>query len=159
MSDEKEPGFKVSDRRLFNPDGTPRTPDPELEPAPAPAAPAEPQAATGTQAQRTPEVLPGPAFGAEDEMGAGSLEEPEMTEFMEFVMNIATSTAFIPLGLMEHPATGRPQVNLPAAQQGIDLLAMLREKTRGNLTRAEEEFFETLLADLRMQFVSLNGGR
>lgn len=82
-------------------------------------------------------------------------EEAEMTDFMQFLYSFASSTAFIHLGLIEHPATGRPEVNLPAAQQGIGMLMLLREKTKGNLTRTEDEFFETLLADLQMQFVSL----
>ena len=74
--------------------------------------------------------------------------------FMEFLMGVASS-AFIHLGLMEHPATGTRQVDLRSAQQSIGMLAMLREKTRGNLTPEEETFFEDLLADLRMQFVAL----
>jgi hypothetical protein len=56
----------------------------------------------------------------------------------------------------EHPATGRPEVNLPAGQQAIEMLRILREKTSGNLTREEEDYFEELLAVLRMRFVELN---
>ncbi|NDD64494.1 MAG: DUF1844 domain-containing protein, partial [Acidobacteria bacterium] len=58
------------------------------------------------------------------------------------------------LGLVEHPQTGRPQVNLDAARETIDLLDMLRDKTRGNLTRGEDKLFEDLMADLKMQFVA-----
>lgn len=79
---------------------------------------------------------------------------PEQTMFTEFVMGIASS-AFIYLGLVEHPATGRRQVDLRAAKEAIDMLLMLREKTQGNLTRGEEKFFDDLLSDLKMQFVSL----
>jgi hypothetical protein len=158
MSDEKDLGFKVSDRRLFNPDGTPR----EIEPESAPSAPAQPEApaaggppaaASGPQFTREPatEAAAGPdaAFG-----DPGGHEEDEMTEFMAALMNIA-SPAFIYLGLADHPATGRPQIDLGAAQQYIEILAILREKTKGNLTRSEEDFFEGILADMRMQFVAL----
>ncbi|MBL8166807.1 MAG: DUF1844 domain-containing protein [Acidobacteria bacterium] len=75
--------------------------------------------------------------------------------FTEFLMGIASS-AFVYLGLVEHPATGRRQVDLMAAKESIDMLVMLREKTKGNLTRGEDRFFEDLLADLQMQFVALN---
>jgi len=134
MPDEQQGAFKVTDRRLFNPDGTPRE-----QPSPG-----EPQPA--------PEPLAAPVF--EPEADDLSDAAPEMTEFMNVVMEFA-ATAFIHLGLAEHPATGRPQVNLPAAQQAIEMLRILQEKTTGNLTREEDQFFGSLLADLQMRFVSL----
>jgi hypothetical protein len=45
------------------------------------------------------------------------------------------------------------------AHQSIDILAMLQEKTRGNLTPAEEKFLETLLTDLRLRYVTKAGGK
>jgi hypothetical protein len=81
--------------------------------------------------------------------------EPEQTLFTEFLMGIASS-AFVYLGLVEHPATGRRQVDPMAARESIEMLVMLRDKTKGNLTRGEEKFFNDLLADLKMQYVSLN---
>jgi hypothetical protein len=150
MPEEKEGGFKVSDRRLFNPDGTLREEASEREtPANNAAAAPPPVAPVNAQPQRAPEPAPNPAFAQPPEE-----EMPEATEFMEFLMGVASS-AFIHLGLMEHPATGTRQVDLRSAQQSIEMLVMLREKTRGNLTREEESFFEDLLADLRMQFVAL----
>ena len=86
---------------------------------------------------------------------------PEQTEFTEFLMRIA-SEAFIYLGLVEHPMTGRRQVDLQAAKESIDMLTMLRAKTEGNLTPGEARFFDELLGDLKMQFVSFRqqpGGR
>ncbi len=164
MSEEQESGFKISDRRKFNPDGSPR--DTYTEPEAAPAAPvtAPPVAAAApppqqvmrpedvysTAARQALEPEPSP-FAKPEAMG----EEEEMTEFMQFLYSLASSTAFIHLGLIEHPATGRAEVNLQAAQQGIGMLMLLQEKTKGNLTRTEDEFFTTLLSDLQMQFVSL----
>jgi hypothetical protein len=70
-----------------------------------------------------------------------------------FLLGLA-STAFIQLGLREHPETHeRSPADLPAARETLEILAMLREKTRGNLTPDEERFFETLLADLRLRYV------
>lgn len=148
MPEEKDLGFKVSDRRLFNPDGSPR----EIEFEPAPPAPPPPAPASSASSSASSSAA-GSQFAPQPDADAGR-EEDEMTEFMGAIMNIA-SPAFIYLGLADHPATGRPQIDLGAAQQYIDILAILREKTRGNLTRSEEEFFDGILSDMRMQFVSL----
>ena len=139
MPDDKEGGFKVTDRRLFNPDGSLR------EDAQAQEVSAEnSHHSQFTQESAFPEDLP-----------EGDLQAmPEQTVFTEFLMGVASS-AFIYLGLVEHPATGRRQVDLNAAKESIDMLVMLHNKTKGNLTRGEEKFFEDLLADLRMQFVSM----
>jgi hypothetical protein len=150
MSEEREVGFKISDRRMFNPDGTPRDIQFEPEPAPPPPPTVRPEEIYSTAARPAREPEPSPLAEPEP-----MEEEAEMTEFMQFLYSLASSTAFIHLGLMEHPATGRAEVNLAAAQQGIGMLMLLREKTNGNLTRIEDEFFETLLSDLQMQFVSL----
>ncbi len=164
MSEEQESGFKISDRRKFNPDGSPRDTYTEPEAAPAALVTAPPVAAAApppqqvmrpedvysTAARQALEPEPSP-FAEPEAMG----EEEEMTEFMQFLYSLASSTAFIHLGLIEHPATGRAEVNLQAAQQGIGMLMLLQEKTKGNLTRTEDEFFTTLLSDLQMQFVSL----
>ena len=165
MSEEQESGFKISDRRKFNPDGSPRETYAETEPAPvtlpivAPVAAApQPQAVRPEEVYSTAArqaLEPEPSPFAEP---APMEEEEEMTEFMQFLYSLASSTAFIHLGLMEHPATGRAEVNLQGAQQGIGMLMLLQEKTKGNLTRAEDEFFTTLLSDLQMQFVSLRKG-
>jgi len=150
MAEENQGSFKVTDRRLFNPDGTLREDALIEEPAPAP--PPEPQPAVSSGSAQpqgqfaaaiAPELQPEP----ED-------AEPERTLFNEFLMGIASS-AFIYLGLVEHPATGRRQVDMTAAKESIDMLVMLQEKTKGNLTRGEEKFFEDLLSDLKMQYVSM----
>src|SRR5262249_35170000 len=141
--------FKVTDRRLFNADGTLRE-DALIEEA-APAPPPEPQ----------PAVSSGPTQSQRQFAAAAALElqpepedaEPERTMFNEFLMGIASS-AFIYLGLVAHPATGRRQVDMTAAKESIDMLVMLREKTKGNLTRGEEKFFADLLSELKMQYVS-----
>jgi hypothetical protein len=145
MPEDNEGGFKVTDRRLFNPDGSLREQLPEEAPAAAPTS------APVTEPTPEPEPEPEPPLDFDAEMGD---DQGEMTEFMGVIMEFA-APAFIHLGLAEHPATGRPQVNLPAAQQAIEMLRILREKTTGNLTREEENFFDGLLTDLRMQFVSL----
>ena len=78
-------------------------------------------------------------------------EEPEL-DFGMFVMSLASSV-LVHLGELEHPEAGKGQTNLPLAKQTIDILGMLRDKTRGNLSQEEAQLIENLLYDLRMKYV------
>jgi len=150
MAEENQSNFKVTDRRLFNADGTLREDALIEEAAPAPSPEPQPAVSSGSaqpQRQFAAATAPEPQPEPED-------VEPERTMFNEFLMGIASS-AFIYLGLVEHPATGRRQVDMTAAKESIDMLVMLREKTKGNLTHGEEKFFDDLLSDLKMQYVSM----
>jgi hypothetical protein len=83
---------------------------------------------------------------------------PAPIDFYTFVLSLGSS-AFVYLGDAPHPETGeRIAPNLPVAHQSIDILAMLQEKTRGNLTPAEEKFLDNLLTDLRLRYVAKAGG-
>ena len=153
MAEENQGIFKVTDRRLFNPDGTLREDALVEDSAPTHAQSPEPQSVinpVSAQSQQQFAAATAPELQPVEDMDA----EPERTMFNEFLMGIASS-AFIYLGLVEHPATGRRQVDMVAAKESIDMLVMLREKTKGNLTRGEEKFFDDLLTDLKMQFVSM----
>jgi len=85
---------------------------------------------------------------------AGPKAEGPMPEisFASFIMSLGTSV-FFHLGDLPHPETGVADKNLPMAKQTIDLLGILREKTRHNLTPEEENIFDHLLYDLRMRYV------
>lgn len=74
-------------------------------------------------------------------------------DFSTFVLSL-TSSAFVGLGDMADPATGKKEVNLPAVQQTIDMLVMLKEKTKGNLTEDESKLLEQLIYELQMKYVS-----
>lgn len=76
---------------------------------------------------------------------------PEIN-FASFLISLSSS-AFIHLGDMPNPVTGETEKNLPMAKQTIDLLGLLREKTRNNLLEEEEKLFDHLLYDLRMRYV------
>ncbi|MBS1789253.1 MAG: DUF1844 domain-containing protein [Acidobacteria bacterium] len=142
MAEENPSAFKVTDRRLFNADGSLR--DDAVIPEPPPVAEPIPQFAAAEPSPLAPEE-----FQADDEDVM-----PEQTMFTDFVMQIASS-AFIYLGLVEHPGTGKRQVDMMAAKETIDLLMLLRQKTNGNLTPGEAKFFDELLAELKTQFVSM----
>ena len=77
---------------------------------------------------------------------------PPMT-FAAFVFSLATSAA-MHFGDLGDPETGTPaEANLPAAQQMIDMLALLEEKTKGNLTDEERDLLQQVLYELRLRFV------
>ncbi|HEX9306248.1 MAG TPA: DUF1844 domain-containing protein [Anaeromyxobacter sp.] len=80
-------------------------------------------------------------------------------DFYTFILSLGSS-AFVHLGDAPHPETGKPvEPDLLVAKQTIDILAMLRDKTKGNLTAEEERFLETLLADLQLRFVQKSAKR
>jgi hypothetical protein len=67
-----------------------------------------------------------------------------------------TSSAFYHLGDIADPETGKTETNLPAVQQTIDMLIMLKEKTQGNLSEEEGKLLEQLTYELQMKFVAKN---
>ena len=79
--------------------------------------------------------------------------EPFQVDFSTFIMSL-TSSAFYHLGDMPDPSTGKKEVNLPAVQQTIDMLIMLREKTKGNLKEDEKKLLEQLVYELQVKYVS-----
>ncbi len=79
--------------------------------------------------------------------------------FTAFVLSLA-STAAIHFGDLPDPATGQPvEPNLDGAAQMIEILALLEEKTKGNLTAEERQFLEQVLYELRLRFVEAGRGR
>ena len=82
---------------------------------------------------------------------AGGAAGPEIT-FSSLIFSLS-STAFMHLGAIPDPNTGKQEKNLPLAKQAIDLLGVLREKTRNNLDQEEENLFEHLLYDLRLAYI------
>jgi hypothetical protein len=85
--------------------------------------------------------------------------KPGPIDFYTFVLSLASS-AFVHLGDAPDPETGQPGMpDLALAKQTIDILAMIREKTKGNLSPEEERFIENLLTDLRLRFVQRSSGK
>jgi hypothetical protein len=82
------------------------------------------------------------------------VSEDLAVSFSGFVISL-TTTAAVHFGDYPDPATGEARApNLEGAQQMIDILAMLEQKTRGNLTAQERSLLEQVLYDLRMRFVA-----
>jgi hypothetical protein len=159
---EEQPTFKVTDRRLFNADGSPRDLPPEEKPE-TPAAVTLEAAAAAPVAEEEPatpepEVSAGAApesAGTEEELTEEDLADArDPASFVSFVMSIASNAASA-LGMMEHPVTHQRDVDVELGKHWIDVLGMLQKKTTGNLTSQEKRMLEGLLGDLRMQYVSL----
>ncbi len=72
--------------------------------------------------------------------------------FNSLISSLANQS-IMSLGLMEHPVTGKPEVDLDYAKYSIDTLEVIRNKTRGNLTDEEKRYLDAVLYDLRMRYV------
>jgi hypothetical protein len=178
--DENSKGFKIQDRRRFSAEGELK---PEFSGADEPAA-AKPEAPRpggpphGAGAHASAQQQPAPAeqqaaasqpqhaaaahgYAAARSAAAGSEAHPsevgaEMGEisFGAFLMSLSTE-ALVHLGEMADPSSGQAQRDLAMAQQLIDILGMLREKTRGNLDHDEQALLDAILFDLRMKYVEI----
>jgi hypothetical protein len=161
LAKEKQPQkeqIKVTDKRIFTADGEIREEfrehikpaDPDARPIekPAPAAP-EPKKA---------EQKPQP-----DRRGAGGFERKRSmaehagnpgTPFTNFLEPLIAQ-AFMNLGMLPNPYQPQTKADIGAARQMIDILSLLQEKTAGNLTPDEEDFLNTYLGELKLNYVKL----
>jgi Domain of unknown function (DUF1844) len=184
MAEKKheDSGFTVTDRRPFTSEGELRTEAEEEVEASQPAASPAPKQAPAEKipAEKIPsadgavpplerEMPPPPTKAEQDaqaaayrqsskdidsevERGGRSAKEFEMT-FERFLASLYM-TAMLQLGLMREQG-GQPQIDMLGARQTIDTLSLLGEKTKGNLTRAEENFLQNSLYELRMAYVEV----
>jgi hypothetical protein len=172
MAEKKQESFTVTDRRLFTSEGEIRQevsqeevssaaasvppPAPAAQPAPAPPRPEAdaPPAPTAAEQKEQADAYRNSAkdLDARVELSGHSTKELEMT-FERFMASLYMS-AMLQLGLM-HEQGGQPRVDLIGARQTIDTLSLLSEKTKGNLTSAEENFLQNCLYELRMAYVEV----
>ena len=91
-------------------------------------------------------------------MGEGK-KDPELgIDFYTFCLSLGSS-AFVHLGDAPHPESGESGADLLLAKQTIDILGMLQQKTKGNLTEEEARFLDNLLLDLRLRYVTKQSGK
>ncbi|HWS14878.1 MAG TPA: DUF1844 domain-containing protein [Candidatus Methylomirabilis sp.] len=167
MTEENEKkadrGFKVIDRRGL-----------EEPPSPPPAEKTDPAATEGKAQENAgasppkhpheDSVVPGakegnlpPGVGVQQDekgpegSGPSSLGVPR---FLDLVQSLQVG-AMVGLGMVQGPGGKRPPVDLPAAKDAIDLLGILQEKTKGNLTKEEEEVLREGLYHLRMGYMAM----
>jgi len=127
---KKDSGFVVKDKRVFDESGNERPPE-------------ETQSFT---AGEKPKVQESPQTGPMQES-----DYPQIT-FTNFVLSLSTSALFH-FGDFPDPEGGKQEKNLPAAKQTIDILDMLKEKTKGNLDENETNLIQGALYELKMRYV------
>jgi len=160
--EEKPRAFKVDDRRRFSPEGELKPEFQADEPTAgartdAPPAGGGDTASSAAAASASASTSAGSAHAAERPSTAQSRARasvgvaPEIN-FGTFVVGLSTQ-ALVHLGEIPDPLSGQPSADLPAAQQLIDIIAILKEKTRGNLDHDEDTLLETILFELRMKYV------
>jgi hypothetical protein len=166
--EEKERGFKVADRRRFSAEGEAK-PESEEHPAPEPPKAAPPQHSHEGHAHHEghtheeQEEFVAPSTGEQAEASAAYQKAasaqpgaqdigPQDLTFASFVVGLSTEALAL-MGEMPHPATGERMHDLLGAQQLIDIIGILQEKTRGNLSHDEDTLLDAILFDLRMKYV------
>ncbi|HLK32522.1 MAG TPA: DUF1844 domain-containing protein [Terriglobales bacterium] len=169
---EKKPEFTVTDRRLFTSEGELRpesdqeqpvsNPPAEVKSAPETAQPADSAATkTPTPPSAADQKVQADAYSQHTreldarlkrELGSAQAQDLQIT-FERFLASLYM-TALLQLGLV-HEQGGRPQVDLIGARQTIDTIDILKDKTKGNLTSAEESFLQNVLYELHMAYIEV----
>jgi hypothetical protein len=131
---EEDLGFRVTDKRAFRSEATP----------PAESAPKEPERTENQDRvveDRSPKEQP-PEPGADIRI-----------DFSTYVLSYY-SQGLVLLGEVPHPHTNKQEEDLEGARHMVDILAMLQEKTKGNLTKEENQLLDSVLYELRMRFMA-----
>jgi hypothetical protein len=126
---EEEKGFVIKDKRTFSETGEPSPEEPQEEEKSTEDQPAPDEGETAAEEEQLPGV-----------------------NFATFIFSLSSS-ALLHFGEIADPSSGEKTRNLPMAKHTIDILAMLEEKTQGNLTSDEEQLFKNILYDLRMRYI------
>ncbi len=125
---EEGRGFKIKDKRLFDRDGRPRE---------------EAKEDTAKKEEPKEEVR--------KESQERRIPLPPVT-FSSLILSL-TSSVLMHFGDVPDPNTGERKVDLELAKHGIDTIAMLKEKTKGNLTEDEQQMIDNILTELRLRYV------
>jgi hypothetical protein len=156
MPDSKQKELKVTDKRIFTPEGDVREEfradikpsDPDAAPPPKP--PEKPEKPESGGERRKSEGQPPP--GGERRRTMAERAENPGTPFADFVQQLIAQ-AYMFLGMLRSPSSPKPQIDVAAARDMIEILTMLKEKTAGNLTPDEDDFLNTHLGELKLAFV------
>lgn len=127
--EDNNKGFTVKDKRFFSQDGSEKKEPPPTE------QPAEKTKQSSEEPKKTASESP----------------LPEVT-FSSFILSLSSSALFH-FGELPDPVSNQKQKNITLAKQTIDILGIIDEKTKGNLTKDEAALLENLLYDLRLRYV------
>ena len=133
--EQEDSGFRVTDKRSFREDGEPRQPD------------------AAEEKRKETESGKAEAAGAAPFLG----EEPPGTgpriDFPSYILSYYTQ-GLVLLGEVPNPITNKKEEDLMGARHTVDILSMLQEKTKGNLSQAEDQLIASVLYELRMKFMA-----
>jgi len=124
--EQEEQSFRVTDKRGFRDDGETNAPD----------LTADAQASSAEMPPAEPETPPRPPI-----------------DFPSYLLSYYTQ-GLVLLGEVPNPYTNKKEEDVDAARHTIDILTMLEQKTKGNLTKEEQQLLETVLYELRMKFMA-----
>jgi len=154
--DNEEVSYKVADRRKFNSDGSIRegvvldAPKPEVKAAEPETIEPVTEADAGYDSAELDELQD--SINDPDQADIPGADDP--ANFVNFLSTLATNAA-ASLGAVPHPATGKRSLDLETGKYWLDVLGMIKDKTNGNLHEQEARLLDGLLADLRMQYVTM----
>lgn len=176
QNQEEQQIFKIADRRKFNVDGTLREGVTLEDAAPKTQAQSPPAenfsasnivgtAAAAASSEQTTAQTPIASLNSVPNVPEETEDDEPLDEtnipgadnpasFANFLLSLASQAAAA-LGLSENPMTGTRRVDLETSRYWLDVLGMLREKTSANLHPQEQKLFDSLLSDLRMQYVQM----
>jgi hypothetical protein len=129
--EQEEQGFRVTDKRGFSEDGEPRADEASAKAEEKPSG----ESPFGT-APPEQEVPPNPSI-----------------DFPSYLLSYYTQ-GLVLLGEVPNPYSNKKEEDVDAARHTIDILTMLEQKTRGNLTREEQQLLENVLYELRMKYMA-----
>ena len=133
--EQEESGFRITDKRLFREDG-------------------ELREDTGTA--EAPQEKKSESFKAVGEAGPGVQQPPGSgvpIDFPSYILSYYTQ-GLVFLGEAPNPFTNKQEQDLESSRHMIDILTMLQQKTKGNLSREEDQLLDSVLYDLRLKFMS-----
>jgi len=134
---EQEQEFKITDKRRFTSEGESK----------------HKQREPHRERESKPDETPASAAAEDVKREEPKREESQRPiDFTGFVVSLA-NTALFQLGLIKIPGSEEPKKDLQGARQTIDLVALLEEKTKGNLTEQEAKILKETLFQLRMAYV------
>lgn len=149
MADPRDEGFKVVDRRLFTEQGELR-PDAaaqewrEEEPKSKPAKPAAANSAAAKQPAKTEAAPEAPA------------EDHPPSRGFQMLVDFLTRNAAAMLGGMADPRTGQAFVDLEGAREMIDMMDALREASRGNVAKSDEDLLIEVVGSLKLTYMEVS---
>ena len=156
--------IKVTDKRIFTPEGEIREEfrkdirpvEPSFakveQPAPEPSKPSPVEPAPAPQKEQEQHPDSGPPPGGERRRTLADKGQNPGTDFANFIEPLIAQ-AYMSLGMLRNPYSAKPTIDTSAARQMIEILTMLKDKTKGNLTPEEEDFLSAHLGELKLAFV------